>query len=173
MRALYTSFSFNMADDNIETSSATTLPMKVKTQRKPFRLMTGSRTRTAIFMTQMKNDDIATYKHIARHAWCMETKMWRSIVERHAAMRAHGTLLEYMEFDSQHMAKMKAISGRYRWMAWRSRKGIQAKRAILKMYAQERHEYERIRDGAVKRIMNIVNSSSSWRRTMYDAIDED
>ena len=170
-RALPTSFSFNMAADNIKTSSV----MKVK-QRTPFFLINFCDSRTAKFITDMKNDDILMYKPIAKHAWRMEEKLWweHTVVQRRRALLDHGTFQEWAEFDSKHVAKVKAISGRYRWLAWRSIKGIRAKRAILKMHAHDRAEHERIKDEGVRRIMSIVNSSSSWRRTKkHDDIDED
>ena len=147
-----------MADDSISVALSA---MKGKRMARPFRLMACSSDSRAIFMVQEKNADIVAYKSIAKQAWDMESKLWWAIKERHGTLREHGSLFVYMKFVERHLPRVKIMCGRYRWMAWCSLKGIRAKRTILKMHARDKTNEEW---KAVKRIMSILNSSSSWQR---------
>ena len=126
-----------MTDDVISVAS-TDCPGPLK--RRAFKLMDCKSTTTSAFMIACKNDDIPNYKAIAQQAWDMECDLWSGILQLHCP--ALIDIYDYMRFTKDHLPKVKIIVGRYRWLAWRSKKGIRAKRTCLKMHACIKKEEE-------------------------------
>ena len=89
-------------------------------------------------MVQSKNEDIIAYLPIAQRAWDMECELWSETSKRLASAMTSLVTVDHVNFNTSQLPKVKAICGRYRWMAWRSQRGIRAKRAIPKMHARDK-----------------------------------
>ena len=107
-----------------------------------FKLIPCSFTVTASVMVQSRNDDIITYLPIARRAWDMECELWSETSKRLTSAMTSLVTVDHVNFNTSQLPKVKAICGRYRWMAWRSQKGIRTKRTILKMHARDKKARE-------------------------------
>ena len=91
-------------------------------------------TDTASFMVGSKNDDIIAYTPIAKNAWHMECNLWAK------ASKDMKNMYDYTRFGVANFMKIRVICGRYRWMAWRSPKGLMAKQTILKIHEKKKKD---------------------------------
>ena len=117
-------------------SSGRTL-WKFHPPKKRMRLVALNHKETTQYMIEKKMEDILNYKNIAIHAWDLECDLWDRF---NASMTCRESMEKLMESNKINMPKVKCMSGKYRWLAWRSQKGIRAKRHILRMHAQRKKE---------------------------------